>query len=55
MKVNERQASGVLLWVSHLPGDGGKDWGFHSDSDKAIAFSPYWLRRWNKRCRDLGR
>ena len=32
-------------YVSHTPGDGGVDWGYTFDADKAKPLSEYWKRR----------
>lgn len=43
---------GKTWYVSQLPGDGGKDWGYTLDPnnphDPAILVSLYWVRRFRK-------
>lgn len=36
-----------LFYVSELPGEGGKDWGYTTDASQAKQLSQYWVRRWN--------
>ena len=38
-------ANGRPLYVEALPGDGGKDWGYTADPQKAIFVSGYWRAR----------
>ena len=45
------------VYVSELPGDGGKDWGYTDKRDRAIPLSVYWRRRFEKdraRCNSVG-
>lgn len=44
----------VIFWVSHLPGQEGKDWGYTTDSTKALPLSLYWAKRFNSYCKRLG-
>jgi len=34
-----------ILYVGNLPGDGGKDWGYVTERNKAIPLNKYWQRR----------
>jgi hypothetical protein len=43
-----------IFYVSNLPGDGGKDWGYHTDPAKALPLSPYWQVRFAANCRACG-
>lgn len=57
-------ANGAPMYVSHLPGDGGVDWGFTNRAegsvffgktyDKALPLTEYHWRRFAKRERDMG-
>lgn len=38
-------AMGRVMYVSEVPGDGGVDWGYVGNVDKAKPMSPYWRRR----------
>ena len=40
----------MVLWVTHLPGDGGMDWGYSSKSEDALPLSTYWQRRFRADC-----
>jgi hypothetical protein len=42
------------FWVSEVPGEGGKDWGYTEDSDKAKLLNVYWQRRFRKDCERVG-
>lgn len=44
----------VTYYVSEVPGDGGKDWGYTTDSSKAISLNTYWRRRFAADCRRVG-
>jgi len=37
---------GKTNYVGQVQGDGGKDWGWTSDVDKALPLSPYWQHRY---------
>lgn len=37
--------SDSLVYVSELPGQGGKDWGYSSSRQNAKLLSPYWVKR----------
>ena len=54
MKGYRHWNSTQLYWVSHLPGHGGKDWGYTSAPSDAIQLSPYWQRRFAADCRHGG-
>lgn len=43
---------GKTFYVAATPGQGGKDWGYETESGKAIPISPYWKRRFMA---DMGR
>lgn len=43
-----------VFYVESVPGDGGKDWGYTDQADKAIHLSPYWQRRFASDCRAVG-
>ena len=50
----------TIFYVAHLPGDGGKDWGYttltriNKEFDKPILLSPYWQRRFRRDCERVG-
>lgn len=35
----------VAMYISDLPGHGGKDWGYSPKREQALILSAYWLRR----------
>jgi hypothetical protein len=41
-------ASGQYLYVSHLPGDGGKDWGYVFHAAGALPLTQRQARKWAK-------
>ena len=43
-----------VFYVASIPGDGGKDWGYHTDQKKALPLSAYWQRRFAADCRRVG-
>lgn len=45
---------GEVWYVSHLPGDGGMDWGYDSSPAKALAVGAYWKRRFVSDMRAIG-
>lgn len=45
---------GRLWYVSHLPGEGGKDWGYDYTVAKARLLTPYWCRRFRRDCERVG-
>ena len=49
-----RQWNGKTWYAGALPGDGGKDWGYTDDPDKALPLSTYWKRRFVANARACG-
>lgn len=43
-----------VFYVTEVPGEGGKDWGYSQDSRKAIPVSRYWRRRFMADCASVG-
>jgi hypothetical protein len=41
----------LRFYVSEKPGDGGVDWGYTTDPQKAIPLNSYWQRRFAADCR----
>lgn len=42
------------FYVESLPGKGGCDWGYTTESDKALHLTPFWQRRFANCCRRVG-
>jgi hypothetical protein len=42
---DDPRRKGTVLYVDSVPGDGGADWGYSSNSQNAKVLSPYWQRR----------
>ena len=47
--------NGTLAFVSHLPGQGGKDWGYTGTSEQARLLTAAQLRRFQRNCTAVGR
>lgn len=46
---------GALYYVSHFPGEGGKDWGYDKNPSKAKRASPYWVKRFRADMQRVGK
>lgn len=44
---------GRPMYVTHYPGEGGKDWGYGSEK-LAKRMPESWVTRFRKHCRDVG-
>ena len=42
------------FYVTEVPGDGGKDWGYTEQSSKAVPVSRYWMARFKADCARVG-
>jgi len=45
----------LTFYVEQLPGEGGVDWGYTTDLNKARDLNPYWQKRFNSDCKFCGR
>lgn len=49
------ETPGCAVYVSDLPGHGGKDWGYDARPQKAVPLSEYWQRRFVRDMERVGR
>mgnify|MGYP001558849448 CR=1 FL=1 len=51
---SRRWSPRTYFYVESVPGDGGCDWGYTTDSSKALLLNKYFARRFAADCKRVG-